>query len=73
MPHREYKNKTGIIIIIFRILIDIDLFSISLLLNKIYKVITIIALAPCQNFFILKKTQFFISYFSIREAIAKLG
>lgn len=49
------KNKTGIIILMYNIKININFFKASLLTNKIYKVITIIIITFIKNLLILKK------------------
>lgn len=42
MLYKDFNNKMGIIILIFRIFINTNLFKTSLLLNKIQKTILII-------------------------------
>lgn len=53
--YKKFKIKISIVILIFGIFIDINLLKVSLLPNKIYKIIIVIASTLYQNFFTLKK------------------
>lgn len=55
MLHKQFKNKISIVILVFEIFININLYKISLLSNKIYQAIVVMISAFYQNFFNLKK------------------
>lgn len=70
---RKSKNKTGIVILIFDIEINTNLFMTSLPVDKLYKALAITASTLFKNSFMLKETQFFIIYLSFCAIVAKLG